>query len=96
MSVPFILADGPKQIAKISRSLWPYKINSAVEFDFASKMEMFVFVNVFQSYEKITVEDSIKKHLGLEKISLLSINAWKEQVKKNILSNFGQKRVKRK
>ena len=85
---PCIIASGPKLIAKINRSLWPYTINSAVEFDFASKMEMLVFVEVFQQYEKITVEDSIKKHLGIEKISIPSINAWKEQVKKTILSNF--------
>lgn len=87
-SPPIILAEGPNQIAKINRSSWPYAINSSIEFDFASKMEMLVFVYVFQSYAKITVEDSIKKHLDLETVSIHSINIWKEQVKENILSNF--------
>ncbi len=89
VGLQFILASGPNKIAKIDRSFWPYPINTSVEFDFASKMEMLVFVDVFNSYEKITVEDSIKKHLGLENISLPSINIWKEHVKKTILSNFG-------
>ena len=85
---PTLFAGGPKKIAKINRSLWPYKINSAAEFDFASKMEMLVFARVLLASESITAEDSIKKYLGLEKISTLSITKWKEQVKKVLVANF--------
>ncbi len=85
---PMIKAGGPKQVAKIDRSLWPYEISSTEEFDFASKMEMLVFIDVFQLRDQIMIEDSIKKFLGVEKISMSSINLWKEQTKKVLMSNF--------
>ena len=88
MFAPILFAGGPKKIAKINRSLWPYTINSVAEFDFASKMEMLVFAHALQSTEKIIIEDSLKKYLGLEKISALSIASWKERVKKVLLANF--------
>lgn len=87
-SALIVFAGGPKQVAKIDRSLWPYEINSSTEFDFASKMEMLVFIAEFQSCDIDIPEDSIKKQLGIEKISISSINTWKEQVKQILTSNF--------
>ena len=81
-------AGGPKKVARSDRSLWPYAINSPSEFDFASKMEMLVFAGVLQSYEKITPEDSLKKLLGVEKISTPSLVQWEEQTKKLLVVNF--------
>jgi peptidoglycan/xylan/chitin deacetylase (PgdA/CDA1 family) len=81
-------AQGPKQIAKISRSLWPYEINSVTEFDFASKMEMLVFIEVLEGQEKLNNEDSLARYLGLEKVAVASVELWKGKVKNNLLTNF--------
>lgn len=81
-------AGGPRKVAKSNRSLWPYAINSPAEFDFASKLEMLVFARVLQTYEAITIEDSIRSKLGLQKINVASISAWKESTKKTLLANF--------
>jgi len=78
---------GPKNIAKINRSLWPYILNNSAEFDFASKMEMLVFTGALQSYEDLP-EDIIKKRLSLERVSIASIERWKQQTKKILLQNF--------
>src|SRR5688572_18499265 len=82
------LAGGPRKVAKSNRSLWPYAINSPAEFDFASKLEMLVFARVLQNYEAITIEDSIRSKLGLQKINIASINTWREKTKKTLLTNF--------
>ncbi|MES2734620.1 MAG: polysaccharide deacetylase family protein [Bacteroidota bacterium] len=81
-------AQGPKQIAKISRSVWPYEINSVTEFDFASKMEMLVFIEVLQGQDKQANEDSLAHYLGLEKVAIPSIELWKGKVKSTLLTNF--------
>ena len=83
-----VIAGGPKKIAKSNRDLWPYAINSPAEFDFASKMEMLVFARVLQGYETVVAEDSLRSRLGLQKINMLSINTWKENVKKILMTNF--------
>lgn len=86
--VSALLADGPKKIAKINRSLWPYQINSVYEFDFASRMEMLVLTGVLDDQDKCTNIDSLKKYLGLEKITIESVNKWKEQTKEILQANF--------
>jgi peptidoglycan/xylan/chitin deacetylase (PgdA/CDA1 family) len=89
MLVVHAVAGGPKKIAKSNRSLWPYKINSVEEFDFASKMEMLVFARILHSYDELVIEDSIKRRLGVEKIFIPSIIIWKDNVRKILLANFG-------
>jgi peptidoglycan/xylan/chitin deacetylase (PgdA/CDA1 family) len=84
-----VSAQGPKQIAKINRTLWPYAIDSRPSFDFASKMEMLVFIQVFQGYQNLSGEDSLRKMLGLEKVSVSSVRTWQEQTKTRLLANFG-------
>ncbi|RAW00383.1 polysaccharide deacetylase family protein [Pseudochryseolinea flava] len=81
-------AGGPRKVAKSNRSLWPYAINSPSEFDFASKMEMLVFARVLDEYEHITIEDSIRSKLGVQKIDVESMKAWRENMKKILLANF--------
>ncbi|WP_028979121.1 polysaccharide deacetylase family protein [Sporocytophaga myxococcoides] len=83
-----LLAGGPKKIAKINRSLWPYQINSVYEFDFASRMEMLVLINVLDDQDKCNHIDSLKKYLGLEKVAIESVNKWKEQTKEILQTNF--------
>lgn len=80
-------AGGPKKIAKIDRSLWPYLLNKPEEFDFASKAEMLVFTSALQSYEGLP-EDTIRKRLGLERISVASIERWKRLTTTILLKNF--------
>lgn len=82
-------AQGPKQIAKIDRTLWPYAIDSRASFDFASKMEMLVFIQVFGRYETLSQEDSLRKTLGIEKVLVPSVRTWQEQTKTRLLANFG-------
>ena len=79
---------GPAQVAKVDRSLWPYAIHSTAEFDFASKMEMLVFVRMLDQLEKTSNEDSLKKYVGLQNVSMTSIQTWKEQTKRVFLANF--------
>jgi len=81
------LAGGPNKIAKINRTLWPYTLNNSAEFDFASKMEMLVFASVLQSYEGLP-EDTIKKRLDLKRVSIPSIDRWRQQTQKTLLKNF--------
>lgn len=80
-------AGGPKKIAKINRSLWPYDLSNTAEFDLASKMEMLVFTSVIHSYEGLS-EDTIKRRLGLERISVASMDRWKQNIQKVLLKNF--------
>ncbi len=78
--------NGPAQIAKIDRTLWPYSIHSKSEFDFASKMEMLVFVELLDQIEMN--EDSLKRYLGTEKVSVESVRKWEEQIKLVFTANF--------
>lgn len=80
-------AGGPKKIAKINRSLWPYDLSVAGEFDLASKMETLVFTGVLQSYEGLP-QDTMKMRLGLERVSIASIERWKQGVQKVLLKNL--------
>ena len=88
--VTYVSADGPKKIARINRALWPYEINSVQGFDFASKMEMLVFAEVFAKQELLTQEDSVKKYLGFQNIKLSSIESWKAHTKELLINNFGK------
>lgn len=83
-----INAQGPKQIAKIDRKLWPYAINTPSGFDYASKMEMLVFVEMLEQQENLVHQDSLKKYLGLKSVEVASVNEWKSKIKKIIVQNF--------
>lgn len=87
LTLPAVFAGGPTKIAKINRSLWPYQLNYPGEFDFASKAEMLVFAGVLHLYDGLP-EDTIRKRLGLERISVASIDRWKQLTIKLLLKNF--------
>ncbi|GAA0190553.1 polysaccharide deacetylase family protein [Fulvivirga kasyanovii] len=83
-----VYGQGPKKIAKADRSLWPYEINSATGFNYASKMEMLVFIHVLEGLNTKLNEDSLKTHLGVSKVDLSSALAWKKRTKNTLLTNF--------
>ena len=76
------------KIGKIDRSTWPYSINTASKFDFASKMEMLVFSLELEKAEKIEHIDSLKKYLKLKSVNKNSIKKYVKHIKTKILHNF--------
>ncbi len=60
---------GPKKVARTDRSLWPYPIHSPEAFDFASRMEMYVFIEVFL------------ENAGIEKRFCKKINKWRADIR---------------
>lgn len=87
-TLPLGFAQGPKQIAKADRSLWPYETTSIAGFDYASKMEMLVFVEVLKGLEHALTEDSLRHYLAMEKVAASSVQAWQKNVQKILLDNF--------
>ncbi len=75
-------------LGKIDRSTWPYKINSASEFDFASAMEMLVFAQEINRAEQITNVDSLKSYLRLKSVKRESVDNYITFVKKRLVQNF--------
>ncbi|QYS90019.1 polysaccharide deacetylase family protein [Flavobacterium davisii] len=80
-------SNGPDKIAKIDRALWPYPINSAHNFDVASKCEMIAFSKAFKAYEGLN-ETELQQKLDLKKVSVSSVREWETKTKQIILSNF--------
>ena len=79
---------GPKKVAKTDRSLWPYPINSPAAFDFASRMEMYVFLEQFLEKKNLNSEVSLKEFLGLKKISVESVIQWRSRTWDILIRNF--------
>ncbi|MDE6885473.1 MAG: polysaccharide deacetylase family protein [Helicobacteraceae bacterium] len=75
------------KIAKSDRSLWSYPINSPSSFDFASKMEMLVFVEWINKIEALN-EANLKAFLKIDSISLETINKFLKNSKEKIALNF--------
>jgi peptidoglycan/xylan/chitin deacetylase (PgdA/CDA1 family) len=84
------MAQYKSNIAKIDRSTWPYKIDSASEFDYASQMEMLVFSWELNKALKIKNIDSLKQYLRIKSVNQNSIYEYSRQIKGMILQNFKQ------
>ncbi|MFK7031652.1 polysaccharide deacetylase family protein [Flavobacterium oreochromis] len=80
-------SNGPDKIAKIDRTLWPYPINSAHNFDVASKCEMLVFTKAFKAYEGLS-EEELQQKLDLKKVSVTSVREWEAKTKQILVANF--------
>jgi peptidoglycan-N-acetylglucosamine deacetylase len=78
---------GQINVAKIDRSLWPNPINSKVDFDVASKMEMLVFAQIFNDYMSLSVSELSLK-IGVKNVSEKSVAEWETKTKKLLLDNF--------
>ncbi|AND64020.1 hypothetical protein AX766_06100 [Flavobacterium covae] len=82
-----LASNGPDKIAKIDRTLWPYPIHSAHNFDVASKCEMIAFSKAFKAYEGLN-EAELQQKLDLKKVSVTSVREWETKTKQIILANF--------
>ncbi len=80
-------ASGPGKIAKADRALWPYKIDSNINFDTASKCEMLVFAEILNQFDHLT-EVELAEKIDVKKINAISLNKWKEETKARIIDNF--------
>lgn len=78
---------GQINAAKIDRSVWPYSINSKVDFDGASKMEMLVFAEAFNDYMSLSASELSLK-IGVKNVSEKSVKEWEAKTKKLLLDNF--------
>jgi peptidoglycan-N-acetylglucosamine deacetylase len=83
----FTFAFEPGTIAKVDRSLWPYKMESSKSFDVASKCEMLVFISVLNQYNGLS-DLTLSEKINTKKPNSASIKLWKEATKIRIIANF--------
>jgi peptidoglycan/xylan/chitin deacetylase (PgdA/CDA1 family) len=69
------------------RALWPDSINSAVEFDRASRAEILVFARALADSETLT-DDALKRRLGLDSIATDSIRHVRRELWKLLTANY--------
>lgn len=83
----FSFGVGPSQMAKSDRSLWVYPIHSPQSFDFASKMEMLVFINKLNEISTYNQEQFLQ-YTKLKKVDMQSIHSYIQQTKEKMIKNF--------
>ncbi len=81
-------AAGPDRIARIDRKLWPYPIADAAGFDFASRMEILVFVKCLHDAEPQLQGSALAPFLGLSKADEAGAAKWKDRAYAAMLANF--------
>ncbi|MEO8516027.1 MAG: polysaccharide deacetylase family protein [Flavobacterium sp.] len=84
----FALVNAQVKVAKIDRSLWPYDLNSADNFDYASKMEILVYAKCFMEIEGLNNVDEIKAKYNIKSASLTSFDTWKKKQTDLVLQNL--------
>lgn len=84
----FTLGNAQVKVAKIDRSLWPYDLNSADTFDYASKMEILVYAKCFMEIEGLNNVEEIKAKYNIKSASLTSFDTWKKKQTELILQNL--------
>lgn len=85
--IGFCLGAGPSQMAKSDRSLWVYPINSPQSFDFASKMEMLIFIHQLNEVEQYSQEQFLQ-YTHLKNVDMQSIHSYIQQTKEKMIKNF--------
>ena len=83
-------AQGPAQLAKADRKLWPHSLNSAAEFDYASKMEILSFAAALNKLKDNLNSEDLATHLKLSKVNQSSVDQWIEHTKKVLVENLNQ------
>lgn len=78
---------GQKNFAKINRATWPYQINSKIDFDVASKMEMLAFTEVFKEFLSLNPIELSQK-TGVKNVNVKSVRYWENKTKSILLDNF--------
>ncbi|MBO0593673.1 polysaccharide deacetylase family protein [Cellulophaga sp. E16_2] len=88
MPLFFFGANGAK-VDIMDTEPWPLKMESNLSFDIASKCEMLVFIEVFNSYDSLS-ESVLTQRVALKSVNTESVTQWKEATKTRILLNFNQ------
>jgi peptidoglycan/xylan/chitin deacetylase (PgdA/CDA1 family) len=84
----FLRVNAQVKVAKIDRSLWPYEINSAANFDYASKMEILVYAKCFIEIQDLNNVETIKAKYNIKSANLSSFESWKKKQQALILQNL--------
>ena len=84
----FVLLNAQVKVAKIDRSLWPENLNSADNFDYASKMEILVYAKCFVELQGLNNVEEIKAKYNIKSANLSSFEAWKKKQTELILQNL--------
>lgn len=73
--------------AETNDATWPLEMNSSKSFDIASKCEMLVFIEVFNTYNALSISElSVKTKV--KNVKEASVALWKKETKQRILNNF--------
>mgnify|MGYP003623250267 CR=1 FL=1 len=83
----FAFAAGPSTLAKSERGLWPHALNTAELFDFASRMEILVYVKHINQVHAMD-EATLKGYLGLKNVNPASVKEFSELMKTRLLNNM--------
>jgi peptidoglycan/xylan/chitin deacetylase (PgdA/CDA1 family) len=84
---PAAFAAGPSGAIIPHRTLWPDSINSAAEFDRASRAEILVFTHELAESSKLD-EDALKDQLGIDAVDMPSIERLRRKLWKLLTENY--------
>lgn len=80
-------SQGPTNIATTNRELWKLPMKSAIDFDIASKMEMLVFLEVFNEII-FANETDLFKTISVKDASHDGVKTWEKQTQERLVNNF--------
>ena len=81
------LASGPKKVATLDRTLWPYSLNTPGAYNLASQYEIKRFAQIINEHE-LTTESQIQQFTQIDKVNLPSVNKWLVKTKQQLLLNY--------
>ncbi|QIH05618.1 MULTISPECIES: polysaccharide deacetylase family protein [unclassified Pseudomonas] len=87
LSSSVVQAAGPLVFATIDRSGWPNPLDSAADFDTASRGEILMFGKALLASEALD-EKALKQRLGVRQLDLKSLNTVREQFWARLLENY--------
>lgn len=80
-------AAGPARLAFYDRSLWPYPIDSPADFDWASRQEILVFVQVIME-TPLASPEQVTKFTGNTNPDMKEVNAYLQRMQTILLNNY--------
>lgn len=80
-------AAGPADIARSDRSLWPYAVDTDLQFDLASRHEILAFVDALDTHAKDGA-DELKIFLQIKSVNEVSLLHWQQQAQQRLLLNY--------
>jgi peptidoglycan/xylan/chitin deacetylase (PgdA/CDA1 family) len=87
LSILHLFAVGPTKVATFDRALWSEPITTKALFDKASRHEIISYANQIIKTD-LDSKSAIQKFVGRKRISVESLNRWREFTQKNLVSNF--------